>query len=385
MLISCLCGHRTAVVAITVASAILVLAIGALLWPDMFWDGFIYRYFWGPIVSDREGSTVDVAEGYNVVNTLVYALVLGLGLVIMSRIMEIAGIEIDWKFIAASLPLFILGGVARALEDAALFGGDLVYWFISPLIYVTIIFVFLAAIMLGLLARRDARISLLALPVIAIVVVMVQGLAGDDLAYRLPWWAIVVCAIPAVFMTFKEKDGVRSSLLITGGYLATLSIAFTTAFVFDAAWRERYAEISGSAPDPHYWELVIIPVLAMVVTVMVYAVGRWRPWTQWTLPANIAMFAGHLLDGTATYRGIEIYGYREKHVLPSWLIEITGTAAIMIPMKLLLVAGIVYLLDVFEETDLELRAGLMNPIKFAIVFLGLAPGVRDLVRISLGV
>ena len=44
-------------------------------------------------------------------------------------------------------------------------------------------------------------------------------------------------------------------------------------------------------------------------------------------------------------------GYFEKHVVPSYLIELTGTALVMYPLKLIIFIGVLYMLDTQFEDD----------------------------------
>ena len=100
---------------------------------------------------------------------------------------------------------------------------------------------------------------------------------------------------------------------------------------------------------------------------------------------NLLMFFAHFLDGAATYRGMSLYGYTEKHVLPTTVIQAVGTPAIMLPFKFLLVLALILVLDILFEEDLKRYPNLANIVKFGVVFLGLAPGVRDMIRITMGV
>ena len=59
--------------------------------------------------------------------------------------------------------------------------------------------------------------------------------------------------------------------------------------------------------------------------------------------------------------------------------------SLFLALKLLLVLLLVYLIDVLFKDELRPHPNMDNIMKFAIIFLGLSPGVRDLVRISLGV
>ena len=100
---------------------------------------------------------------------------------------------------------------------------------------------------------------------------------------------------------------------------------------------------------------------------------------------NMMILGGHMLDASATYVGIDHFGYIEKHKLPSILIENTGTAAVMYPLKVLFIIPALYMLDVVMEDDKRENVHMMALVKLTILILGFAPGCRDLLRLLLGV
>jgi uncharacterized membrane protein len=127
------------------ASVIIVppafIALGIVVWPEVFWDNFVWKYIWGPIVADaKRRSQGGIAEGYNPVNTTVYAIILAVAVIGIWRAFNHLGIRLDGAFMVAMVPWVLLGSTARALEDKGLFArdGQLVYLFISPLIYIFI-------------------------------------------------------------------------------------------------------------------------------------------------------------------------------------------------------------------------------------------------------
>ncbi|ANF21885.1 DUF63 family protein [Thermococcus piezophilus] len=87
------------------------------------WE-FFYRYFIEPIVNN---------EGYNVVNTLTYAVILGIGVVVVYRALKRAGISTDRQFFKALLPYIALGALMRAMTDATIYPRT--YLTVTPGIY----------------------------------------------------------------------------------------------------------------------------------------------------------------------------------------------------------------------------------------------------------
>jgi len=100
-----------------------------------------------------------------------------------------------------------------------------------------------------------------------------------------------------------------------------------------------------------------------------------------------------MMDATSTVIGIEVFGYVEKHVLPAYLIELAGTALVMYPLKLLIFFLVVLLLDKGlekamendSEKDKEQMGQVKNAIKFVIIILGLAPAIRNSIRLLFGI
>ena len=61
------------------------------------------------------------------------------------------------------------------------------------------------------------------------------------------------------------------------------------------------------------------------LTLVFYLVARHFKSSIFTDPLNLSILLAHMMDASSTYIGIEKLGYFEKHVLPSYLIELTGT------------------------------------------------------------
>lgn len=94
---------------------------------------------------------------------------------------------------------------------------------------------------------------------------------------------------------------------------------------------------------------------------------------------NFSVLLAHLLDASATFVGVDYMGFSEKHVLPSYLIEKIGSAAVMFPLKFLVVAAALHVVDdEYAEDEVSRRF-----IKFVILVLGLGPAIRDLTLIAL--
>jgi uncharacterized membrane protein len=91
-----------------------------------------------------------------------------------------------------------------------------------------------------------------------------------------------------------------------------------------------------------------------------------------------------MLDASSTFIGVDMLGYYEKHVLPSYLIDLTGTAFVMYPLKLVIFIPVLYILDNNFNEDEESR-NLRTFVKLVILVLGLSPACRNTIRMVFGI
>ena len=101
------------------------------------------------------------------------------------------------------------------------------------------------------------------------------------------------------------------------------------------------------------------------------------------LPIILLAMYGQMVDGLATSVGLENYGYGEKHVLSQKVIDIAGTAWGFGVLKFGLAAIIWWLFATarFEHRHRHLRLLVI----LCLLVVGLAPGLRDVLRMTLGV
>jgi uncharacterized membrane protein len=96
-----------------------------------------------------------------------------------------------------------------------------------------------------------------------------------------------------------------------------------------------------------------------------------------------------LVDGITSY--ISIYdplkmgliGYEEKHPASNSLMVLWPP---LFPiMKFILIIAVIYVFDVLYKKELKNYMTLVNLLKIGILILGLSPGLRDLLRVTMGV
>jgi uncharacterized membrane protein len=101
------------------------------------------------------------------------------------------------------------------------------------------------------------------------------------------------------------------------------------------------------------------------------------------------MIIGHLLDGFVSY--ISIYdpfkmgipSYVEKHPASDVIMQIWPPLFPII--KFLLIVFVIYVFDVLYKEDLKNYKQIIILLKIGIFVLGFAPGLRDLLRVAMGV
>ncbi|MBI4181378.1 MAG: DUF63 family protein [Candidatus Aenigmarchaeota archaeon] len=266
---------------------------------------------------------------FNPVNTLVYALVLVAAVYGVFRLLTRMKIPVDRRFFLAVLPFIFWGSSTRVLHDAA-FAGRLppglqefysAPWFPTPGSYFITFALALAVLAVSLGIQRGTRRPYWQ-PMLAI------GLVLD---------LVNVAFIPWVSL---------APLLLVGGlalFWVALIHGFTRLFKHPF-FQKRHVHLQKALS-----------------------------------PANQAILAAHLLDAAATYISLTFYGYVEQHVVPNLLIPLFGPAA-MFPLKILVVIPVLWAIDTYAE-DPRFR----NFLKLVVLILGLAPGLRDLLRLMAGV
>jgi uncharacterized membrane protein len=101
-----------------------------------------------------------------------------------------------------------------------------------------------------------------------------------------------------------------------------------------------------------------------------------------TLTKENTLLLVHMFDATTTFVALQFFPYFEQHVVAGTAISFLGPAGIFV-LKLPVVAAVLYYLDkeLSKPEDLEKRTF----IKIAILVLGLGPGLRNFLRLVMGV
>jgi uncharacterized membrane protein len=282
---------------------------------------FIYKYYIDPI---RMG------QPYNIVDTLTYALILVIGVYLLYRWMSQStwlsdiGFKIDARFILATLPYVVLGGLLRVVQDTGMITGDFQFLLVTPLIYFVLFFFTISMLFLSRYLT-------------------LQGFTKS-------------------FLSFYTFAGIMSAFVV-------LLILF--------AWGITNAHVD-------LFILAIIPLMALTATFLVWACMRYLlRWEYVTDPLYLILIFGQLLDASATSYGIDLHPsvrYIEQHVVGSGLIELTHTAFVMFPLKLVVLFPAIYIMELYRK---EANPAFWHLVLLAMIVVGLAPGIRDMMRMVL--
>jgi uncharacterized membrane protein len=130
--------------------------------------------------------------------------------------------------------------------------------------------------------------------------------------------------------------------------------------------------------------LAIIPIMAITATLLVWACMRYVfCWKYVTDPLYLILIFGQLMDASATSYGIDLHPsvrYIEQHVVGSGLIELTHTAFVMFPLKLVVLFPAIYIMELYRK---EANPAFWHLVLLAMIVVGLAPGIRDMARMVL--
>jgi uncharacterized membrane protein len=267
-------------------------------------SAWIYKYYIYPIIYDTS---------YNPVDTITWAIVLGLAVLGLIKLFRLLGLKMNEKLVMCSLPYILAGASLRVIEDAELIPAPWKYLLITPLIFFLVFFITMASLLLC------------------------KKILGED-------YYQVYAAIGLIW--------------------TVLNLAALSMVGFQNGW--------------------VIPAVFFIGSALTAVLFLSRPIIPWLRfldnRLNLMIIYAHMLDASSTYIGVDWFDYYEKHVVPTYLINITGTAAVMFPLKLLILLPVLSLIDKTLE-DRSLR----NFIKLTLIVLGLAPAVRNTLRLALGI
>uniref|UniRef100_A0A7C3YMP6 DUF63 family protein n=1 Tax=Geoglobus ahangari TaxID=113653 RepID=A0A7C3YMP6_9EURY len=255
---------------------------------------FLKKYFINSII---------YKEGYNIVNTLTFAVILVVVAYLIYKYLS-KRIDFDLKFAVSTFPYILFGSSLRIVEDADFIQPPLSYLLMTPLIYVVVFTITISSLIFSLKFCRKCY--------------------------------------PYI--------GVALSISVLGYLFLNLNVE--NWWVFPAA----------------------ISISSIVLLVYHYFSDKFRADEY----SKAVLFA-QLMDGSTSFIGMQFLGYWELHVIPRYLVSVTG-AWVMVLVKVIVIVPVLFVLDSSKE-DIKL----IRFIKFVLFTLGFAPGLRNGLRMTFGV
>ncbi len=401
------------------------------------------QYFIDQIRGESTGDS-----GYNVVNTVTYAVVLGLFVVALSAWLRGLSIDPSDTTLIALLPFITWAVCGEVAEDAEMFGAGLAPYFVSPGIHFQAAFWVVSAGAIGISldrAERDSQIQNKDLEVLATGMILIQffiytSSISGNLGDQLSLWPMLLAVLIAISFTWMSGalsgvfNNVQRMVYLTG---LGGTLIFFGALVSYAI--SDYYMVLGKVPPltDRTWPLAVVIGIPLVVSYLMHSRGieaakelseqglvagilppgmtddEYRetsfpekdiiePLRSRAIMAQPLVFlavAGQIMDGVATWIGIDGFpGLGEKHVLSQrvidaglWTNEKLGIEHGLLDegvwlfalVKVALAGAIFYVFYTlnFERRELHLRL----LIGLAMLVVGMAPGLRDVGRLTLGV
>ena len=384
---------------------------------------FLYQYYLDPVIEESSSDS-----GYNLFNTMTYAIVLILFAVALSAWLRYLGIDHSDATILALLPYVLWAALGEIVEDAGMFDSSLEAYFVSPGIHFqTAAWVVVAGAAGYRIAHSDSildedRVS------------RVDGVATILIGMQLVIYYISIDSGPIV-----SSEGLDITPMLVCGIIALLLptlVMNDSLSRFTAVQRSVFlVGLGGSIlllgplvsyginhpDDITLWPLAVVIGAPAVLVYQMHQTGlpaarelaehgfvagilppgmteeqydelvssdkdliqSLRNKAVMASPVVSLAVAGQLLDGLATGIGIEAFGYTEKHLFSAEIIEFLGSAYGFTVVKLALGMLIWYFFAIanFEHRQQHLRI----LVAVAMMVVGMAPGLRDVGRLALGV
>ncbi|WP_435346825.1 DUF63 family protein [Haloarchaeobius sp. HRN-SO-5] len=361
-----------------------VFGIGSVLFPRAVYANFVWQYFWGPVYADAHnwecaawanGDQIQpancasvpadlgpVAEpGYTVVSEIGYALILLLMLVGVALLVERLRITRFRALFYGLFPFMLFGGTLRVVEDvndrarfarevaiqngvspaeapSPIFEYPLNTLLISPIIYFTVFFIALAAVVAAVYLARNAV----------------------DRDFEYPLFAI-------------------------GTGILVLNLAYFAWAVVTQDYVSFYPQVT----------LVVLVGATVATGVTWYLIERFKPGINaGTGLMGLVVLWAHSVDGVANFVGLNLMptltgeaNLTGKHPVNRFIVDVAGqylpAYLDAFPFLLVKLVAATFVIYVFDETVFEDSPRFTVMLLVAIVAVGLGPGTRDMVRATL--
>jgi len=264
---------------------------------------------------------------FNPVNTIAYSILLVIAVWIVYRLVIKMKIPIDSRLALALLPFIFWGSSTRVLHDSAVAGvlQNTIYespFFVTPGSYFITFGLALGVLILSLLIQKFSKHPYWKPMFVIGFILCAWNVYMLRLPYLLPLALVVPMALFWTGISYLPKI-IISKLNFPKKYMKQISRLFSKE--------------------------------------------------------NMGILGSHYLDASATFFALSMFGYLEQHVVPRLLMPFMGPVSMFL-LKTVVIFPVLYLIDRYSEDK-----SMNNFLKIVILILGLAPGLRDVIRMMAGV
>jgi uncharacterized membrane protein len=276
--------------------------------------GFVEEFFIEPIINPA-------VSGYNIVNTLVYGVILLLitFYIIYPRLNK-AGLKFDWNFMKMLIPYILFGVSIRVLEDQQILTRsinplDFGFYVFTPGIWILTFAMVLVGLGLGKVLKNKTKYS-------------------------------------------------PNQLTMSFGFLIMLPF-----LLWNLSMVKEWLAVAG------------IGLLVLIISLTVFEIAKRKKWDFLNHKIARLAFVGQMIDASATFAALEFFSCSEQHVLPRLLFGAFGNISFFF-VKIPIVLMVLYFLN--KEFKKENDTNLYLFVLIFLSILGLATGLRDWLTIGVG-
>ena len=402
----------------------LILFIGAVVGNDIVPGNTLSETVQTNFLDPLNQDSTQGDAGYNPVDTAAYSVLLVSFVVVISAWLRKIGFPARDQSLIALLPWVFWAALGEVNEDGALFRDGIGALFVSPLVHFHVaLWVVITAFMshrVYLSEGVEGRQSVTQLSVILVLLQVVcfwpQFLYHWDVSLSSPLLWLPLSGIILIIALHPILVD-----LLTPIEQGLMQVGIGGCFLHLSAWLSMYFYPLQNNQPESFWPMAVVMLLPLVICLICWSIGRhsrialhhmglepgiiplgitiddWEnqrsstfermeslsPMAMLSVPVVLLAMYGQMVDGLATYLGVDHFGYSEKHVLSQKVIELSGAAWGFAALKFVL-AGVVWFLFAsarFEQRHRHLRLLVI----LCLLTVGLAPGLRDILRLTLGI
>jgi len=304
-------------------------------------DSFFQTYF------------VDYAcRGYNIYNTLAYGIIFAVAVFGTYKLLKRLKLQIDRRFLVGIFPFIIMGSVLRVFEDAIEFSAAPRFVFLcSPIIYFVIFFIALFSLLFAIGIERVFSLR-----------EQKNGMGNDK-------------------ENLKDKDSTPTKTIKgNNNWWEYWKIWFAIGLVLNIIFLAMLLQHGIRNP----LGIALIAMVTGIWTTVIFGFYKIRGKLKanWFTRFNAFLLGVHMFDASTTFVALQYFPYYEQHVLSNFVIAFVGPVGQFL-IKLPIVLIVLYFLE--RELPKKEDENMKNFFKVAILILGLAPGLRNFLRLGIGV